>query len=195
MMVINSGDIVSIITGEESSNVLQESHPVSEENVTITRGNVSEGEKQSYVIDMKCASGGGSTMDWDKERVCRICHLSSEGLVEINASTSRTDLIRLGCGCKNELGIAHAYCAEAWFKVKGKRICEICGKAAQNITGVGTSSRFMEDWIQWRYTGTSSSSSDRGTESCWRRELFCYFLMACLVIAFVFPWFLRMDML
>uniref|UniRef100_A0A2P2PXU3 RING-CH-type domain-containing protein n=1 Tax=Rhizophora mucronata TaxID=61149 RepID=A0A2P2PXU3_RHIMU len=29
------------------------------------------------------------------------------------------DLIQLGCGCKDDLGIAHAHCAEAWFKLKG----------------------------------------------------------------------------
>ncbi|GFS46257.1 hypothetical protein Acr_00g0101070 [Actinidia rufa] len=30
-------------------------------------------------------------------------------------------LIQLGCRCKDELGIVHAHCAEAWFKLKGNR--------------------------------------------------------------------------
>ncbi|KAJ6728454.1 hypothetical protein OIU74_006497 [Salix koriyanagi] len=45
------------------------------------------------------------------------------------------DLIQLGCRCKHDLGFAHLYCAEAWFKLKGNRICEICGVTAVNITG------------------------------------------------------------
>ncbi|MCI13975.1 hypothetical protein A2U01_0035100, partial [Trifolium medium] len=33
----------------------------------------------------------------------------------------KTGLIMLGCACKDELGIAHRHCAEAWFKIKGNR--------------------------------------------------------------------------
>ena len=87
---------------------------------------VAEAE-DSCVIDIK-GSGGGRRQfkeSWDEERVCRICHLNSEQSLESTDSMSTTaadmGLIQLGCGCKDELGIAHSHCAEAWFKLKGNR--------------------------------------------------------------------------
>lgn len=83
--------------------------------------------EDSCVIDVK-GSGGGRRQfkeSWDGETVCRICHLNSEQSLECTDSTSATaadvDLIQLGCECKDELGIAHSHCAEAWFKLKGNR--------------------------------------------------------------------------
>lgn len=91
-------------------------------------GKVSETEKESCVIDVKCGNGDGKEFkeSSDGERVCRICHLSSEQPPETAPTTNATsgatsELIRLGCGCKDELGIAHSHCAEAWFKLKGNR--------------------------------------------------------------------------
>ncbi|KAG9440109.1 hypothetical protein H6P81_020274 [Aristolochia fimbriata] len=73
------------------------------------------------------------------------------------------------------------------------RFCEICGEAATNITDLGDQ-RFMEDWNERRILGreTNSSSYERGR--CWRGQPFCNFLMACLVIAFILPWFFRINM-
>ncbi|KAF5474547.1 hypothetical protein F2P56_006437 [Juglans regia] len=157
---------------------------------------VSESEKNSCVIDVKCSSGIGFGDNWDGERVCRICHLGSEQSSELDTGdsdmTTTTDLIQLGCGCKDELGIAHSYCAEAWFKLRGNRLCEICGKTAKNVKGA-VHSRFMEEWNERRFTAGSSNSSGRGG-GCWRGQPFCNFLMACLVIAFVLPWFFRVNM-
>ncbi|KAJ4703682.1 putative RING/FYVE/PHD zinc finger superfamily protein [Melia azedarach] len=160
-------------------------------------GKVSETEKESCVIDVKCGNGDGKEFkeSSDGERVCRICHLSSEQPPETAPTTNATsgatsELIRLGCGCKDELGIAHSHCAEAWFKLKGNRLCEICGQTAKNITGVGDC-RFMEEWNERRFIG-GNSPSERG--GCWRGQPFCNFLMACLVIAFVLPWFFRVNM-
>ncbi|KAG7962551.1 hypothetical protein I3843_09G071200 [Carya illinoinensis] len=159
---------------------------------------VSESERNSCVIDVKCSSGivGDNR---DGERVCRICHLGSEQsshmtelVTDDSNMTTTTDLIQLGCGCKDELGIAHSYCAEAWFKLRGNRLCEICGKTAKNVTGA-VHSRFMEEWNERRFTAGSSNSSGRGG-GCWRGQPFCNFLMACLVIAFVLPWFFRVNM-
>ncbi|GKU94380.1 hypothetical protein SLEP1_g7882 [Rubroshorea leprosula] len=150
----------------------------------------------SCVIDIKSGASGrlGFKETSDGERVCRICHLTSEQLLECDDSTSATatDLIQLGCACKDELGIAHSHCAEAWFKLKGNRFCEICGESAKNVTGVGDN-RFVEEWNVERYTLGGSNSSNRGG-GCWRRQPFCNFLMACLVIAFVLPWFFRVNM-
>jgi hypothetical protein len=61
--------------------------------------------------------------------ICRICHLASGQPLEATAvgtpnsvnNDDKTGLIMLGCACKDELGIAHRHCAEAWFKIKGNR--------------------------------------------------------------------------
>lgn len=86
-------------------------------------------EKTSCVIDVNCSSGKGFSENADVEWVCRICHLGSEQSSHVTVKritgdvnmTTMTDLIQLGCGCKDELGIAHSYCAEAWFKIRGNR--------------------------------------------------------------------------
>lgn len=73
------------------------------------------------------------------------------------------------------------------------RMCEICGETAKNVTGVGDIG-FMEDWNERRlFTRNRSHASDR-SGGCWRGQPFCNFLMACLVIAFVLPWFFRVNM-
>lgn len=168
----------------------------------LSKGSMDESEKNvnkvgnsSCVIDMTTGGGGGTEGggfkdNCDGERVCRICQLSSEGLLEstdaaATATTNTTDLIQIGCGCKDDLGCAHVYCAETWFKLKGNRICEICGETAMNIKVVGENP--FQERIFIRSTGFSSESSG----GCWRGQPFCNFVMACLVITFVFPWFFR----
>ncbi|KAK8330923.1 hypothetical protein V6Z12_A10G039600 [Gossypium hirsutum] len=140
--------------------------------------------EDACVIDVK-GSGGGRRQfkeSWDEETVCRICHLNSEQSLESTDSTSATaaavDLIQLGCECKDELGIAHSHCAEAWFKLKGNRMCEICGQTAKNISGV-RDNRFIEDWHGQGSTSGGGSFSDQRS-GCWRGQPFCNFLMACL---------------
>ncbi|KAL4290470.1 hypothetical protein GQ457_14G009120 [Hibiscus cannabinus] len=154
----------------------------------------------SCVIDIKGSDGGGgqkpSSESWDGEKVCRICHLNSEPSLKSTVSTSTTevapDLIQLGCGCKDELGSAHGHCAERWFKLKGNRICEICGQTAKNISVISDNS-FIEDWHGQRsMSGVTTFSEQRA--GCCRGQPFCNFLMACLVMAFVLPWFFRVNM-
>lgn len=55
---------------------------------------------------------GDGISDGD-QKICRICHLGLE--------TSSSEMIKLGCGCKKELGIAHLSCAQTWFKQRGNR--------------------------------------------------------------------------
>ncbi|PKI56486.1 hypothetical protein CRG98_023124 [Punica granatum] len=129
--------------------------------------------------------------------VCRICHLSSEQSLDIDMKESignaaALELIRLGCGCKDELGIAHTLCAEAWFKLKGNRLCEICSETARNISGVWDD-RFIDKWND-RLSMSSNINGPPERGGCWRGQPFCNFLMACLVIAFVLPWFFRVKM-
>ncbi|KAG5131043.1 hypothetical protein AAZX31_13G210300 [Glycine max] len=158
---------------------------------------VSETDKDSCVIDIKSGSCKKVYENSEGERVCRICHLTSvqsldETTVGTASSAKSADLIQLGCACKDELGIAHAHCAEAWFKLKGNRSCEICGETAENVFGV-TNHGFMEKWNERRFMDDDGNSSHR-FGGCWRGQPFCNFLMACLVIAFVLPWFFRVNM-
>ncbi|KAG4392037.1 hypothetical protein GLYMA_04G063700v4 [Glycine max] len=146
---------------------------------------VSETDKNSCVIDIKCSSRKEFYESSEGERICRICHLTSGQ--SLNATTVGTvesatseDLIQLGCACKDELGIAHGHCAEAWFKLKGNRLCEICGEAAKNVSGV-TSNAFMDEWNERRFVDIDGNSSHRVVR-CWRGQPFCNFLMACLHI-------------
>ncbi|KNA11227.1 hypothetical protein SOVF_137110 [Spinacia oleracea] len=145
--------------------------------------------EKSWVVDLKLGDGDIC----DGEIVCRICHLSSEQPWKFPFFAAKTDLIMLGCGCKGELSVAHSYCGEAWFKLKGNRICEICGEIANNIRGVGNES-FMEEWKDGRMNANALDSADRSAEGCWHGQPLCNFLMACLVIAFVLPWFFRFSM-
>lgn len=137
----------------------------------------------SHVIDIKCDGFVG-----ENQRVCRICHLNAK-----ESGKNCIELIELGCGCKGELGVAHLHCAEAWFKVRGNRLCEICSETVKNITGVGDV-RFMEEWSESQ-SGETAALSAGGSRRCLGGQPLCNFLMACLVIAFVLPWFFRVNML
>jgi len=85
---------------------------------------VSETDKNSCVIDIKCSSRKKIYKSSEGERICRICHLTSgqsSDATTVGTSDSATsaDLIQLGCACKGKPGIAHVHCALAWFKLKG----------------------------------------------------------------------------
>ncbi|KAG5029511.1 hypothetical protein AAZX31_05G148500 [Glycine max] len=163
----------------------------------VTNG-VSETDKNSCVIDINCHSCDGFSENLEGEMICRICHLASGQPLEAadvgtaSSATTNTDLIQLGCACKDELGIVHSHCAEAWFKLKGNRLCEICGETAKNVSDV-TDNGFIEEWNDTRFMDSDNTSSRR-FGGCWRGQPFCNFLMACLVIAFVLPWFFRVNM-
>ncbi|CAJ1961954.1 unnamed protein product [Sphenostylis stenocarpa] len=153
----------------------------------------------SCVIDINCRSRKKVCENSEGELICRICHLASmqpsdesETTVGPASSATNPDLIHLGCACKDELGIAHVHCAEAWFRLKGTRLCEICGETAANVLGV-TNYGFMEKWNERRFRDDGGNSSRR-FGGCWRGQPFCNFLMACLVIAFVLPWFFHVNM-
>lgn len=145
-----------------------------------------KGRCGSCVVDVG-DENGEKMGDFGSQRQCRICHLSA-----LESGKTLMDLITLGCGCKGELAFAHSHCAEAWFKLKGNRICEICGESANNITGAADA-RFMEEWNENRSTVSDIEASER-RRGCWQGQPLCNFLMACLVIAFVLPWFFRVNM-
>ncbi|KAE8684921.1 hypothetical protein F3Y22_tig00111105pilonHSYRG00729 [Hibiscus syriacus] len=124
------------------------------------------------------------------ERDCRICHLS------LDPSNQECDLpIELGCSCKDDLAAAHKQCAEAWFKIKGNRICEICGTTARNVAGPDE----LEMMEQWNDSNDSASAAApmaiRGAESrnFWQGHRFLNFLLACMVFAFVISWLFHFN--
>lgn len=191
-VVINPSEAPLMTGDNRTSNAKVDEVGLSKMLVEESKRKMVEGEKQSCVIDVSCGSAKNCGDKRDVERVCRICHLSSDQSPDRRtATTCIADLIPLGCGCKDDLGIAHYQCAEAWFMLKGNRMCEICGETARSITGVGDI-RFMEEWNE-RFVRSGSISSERG-RGCWRGQPFCNFLMACLVVAFVLPWFFRVNM-
>ncbi|XP_052203178.1 uncharacterized protein LOC127808649 [Diospyros lotus] len=168
----------------------------------------SKEDKKSCVIDVNCGVNRQFGEKLDGERVCRICHLSSDPSASetpprlvTTATTSVTPvtdakdgLMQLGCGCKDDLGIVHSTCAETWFKLKGYRQCEICGETARNVTGVGDY-RFIEEWTEPSRSHAIAINLPDGRRRCCRGKPFCNFLMACLLIAFVLSWFFRVNML
>ncbi|KAJ6333385.1 hypothetical protein OIU77_009287 [Salix suchowensis] len=164
VIVIDSEENAGINGGNQRLEAKENEMRSSKETVDESETEMHLGGKLPCVIDMTCgdgAGGGGLKDNCDGEKVCRICHLTSEGLLEptdttTTATTTSMDLIQLGCRCKHDLGFAHLYCAEAWFKLKGNRICEICGVTAVNITGI-RDNRFLErrfissgGWICYR---------------------------------------------
>ncbi|KAA3456250.1 Ribosomal protein L5 [Gossypium australe] len=152
-------------------------------------------EEDVSMIDIKGTGGVNSQFKecYDGESLCRICHLNSEQSLHITSTTAATmELIQIGCGCKDELGIAHSHCAEAWFNLKGNRLCEICGQTVGNIIGVKDNG-FIENWHHQGSTTVSVRTSDQGPDH-WRGQPFCNFLLACLVIAFVLPLFFHVNM-
>ncbi|EOA27792.1 hypothetical protein CARUB_v10023944mg [Capsella rubella] len=116
------------------------------------------------------------------ERICRICHFGSDqspegGTSGDNKSVS-PDLIEIGCKCKNELGLAHLHCAEAWFKLRGNSVCEICGCTAKNVTV-----RLMEDWGGERdNTMDERRRRGRGQSCC----IFMVFLLTIILLHWFF---------
>ncbi|CAK7350396.1 unnamed protein product [Dovyalis caffra] len=135
VIVIGPEENVGINGGNQSLKLKGNEMRSSKGTMDASETKVNRVGKSSCVIDMTCSGGGGAgggiggggfKDNCDGERVCRICHLSSEGLLEATeasatATANSLDLIQIGCGCKDDLGIAHLYCAEAWFKLKGNR--------------------------------------------------------------------------
>ncbi|KAI4338881.1 hypothetical protein MLD38_023889 [Melastoma candidum] len=128
----------------------------------------------------------------ERERDCRICHLG----LESNSHESGVP-IELGCSCKDDLGAAHKNCAEAWFKIRGNKICEICNSIARNVIGA----------VEMETTEQSANEVDNPTASFaaiaasapserrhfWQGHRFLNFLLACMIFAFVISWLFHFN--
>ncbi|XP_027337888.1 uncharacterized protein LOC113851569 [Abrus precatorius] len=126
------------------------------------------------------------------EKDCRICHLGLE-----SDSQDCGVPIELGCSCKGDLGTAHKNCAEAWFKIKGNRTCEICHSVALNVYGANEdTSQSLSDsnnGIAIASTITTQTQSP-DTRRFWQGHRFLNFLLACIVFAFVISWLFHFNM-
>ncbi|XP_010549417.1 PREDICTED: uncharacterized protein LOC104820605 [Tarenaya hassleriana] len=173
---------------------VHEAGSVIEEGETVVEENPNKKAKESHVIDLRSGNSGGGECDGKRE--CRICHLSYEQSPEVTDRVSgksvNMDLIQIGCGCKDELGSAHVYCAEAWFKLKGNRVCEICGQPARNITGLRNNG-FIEEWSGDRLINYGEGAF-RQRRRCEGGPSCCNILMACLITIFVLPWFFHVNL-
>ncbi|KAK7276339.1 hypothetical protein RIF29_17478 [Crotalaria pallida] len=119
------------------------------------------------------------------ERDCRICHLS----MDMTNHESGTP-IELGCSCKDDLAAAHKQCAEAWFKIKGNKTCEICGSIALNVAGP-IEVQMTEQWNEANDASVvppTVPAPPAETRSFWQGHRFLNFLLACMVFAFVISW-------
>ncbi|XWS65908.1 hypothetical protein CRYUN_Cryun05aG0154000 [Craigia yunnanensis] len=124
------------------------------------------------------------------ERDCRICHLSLDPTNQESGVP-----IELGCSCKDDLAAAHKQCAEAWFKIKGNRTCEICGSTAQNVVAANETD-MMEQWNEANdSTAAAAPVTIHAAESrnFWQGHRFLNFLLACMVFAFVISWLFHFN--
>ncbi|KAK7372447.1 hypothetical protein VNO80_05825 [Phaseolus coccineus] len=124
------------------------------------------------------------------ERDCRICHLS----MDMTNHESGTP-IELGCSCKDDLAAAHKQCAEAWFKIKGNKTCEICGSIARNVAGA-IEIQMTEQWNEANDASTvppSGTAPPTETRNFWQGHRFLNFLLACMVFAFVISWLFHFN--
>lgn len=118
---------------------------------------------------------------------CRICHLS------LDSTNQESGIpIELGCSCKEDLAAAHKHCAEAWFKIKGNKTCEICGSVARNVIG-GNETEFMDQWNETSNTTAATPAPATETRSFWHGHRFLNFLLACMVFAFVISWLFHFN--
>ncbi|XP_078427931.1 uncharacterized protein LOC144700298 [Wolffia australiana] len=122
------------------------------------------------------------------DKDCRICHLSLVGGVQECGIA-----IELGCSCKDDLAAAHRQCAETWFKIKGNRICEVCGAVAKNVVGGGDS----ETAEQWQEGGGAATPPPgppaEPAQSFWQSHRLLNLLLACLVLALFVSWLFHFN--
>lgn len=124
------------------------------------------------------------------EKDCRICHMGLE-----SESHESGPPIELGCSCKEDLAAAHKNCAEAWFKIKGNRTCEICHSIARNVYSPNED---LTEHVSENNNATASSTLSTAvptaeTQRFWHGHRFLNFLLACMVFAFVISWLFHFN--
>ncbi|XP_044507598.1 uncharacterized protein LOC123227048 [Mangifera indica] len=149
-------------------------------------------ERRSSVseVDLECGVVTESKQHSAKvKRDCRICHLS------LDESNQESGLpIELGCSCKEDLAAAHKHCAEAWFKIKGNKTCEICGSTAHNVAGASEAD-LVEQWNESSDATPAATAHVHQAEmrNFWQGHRFLNFLLACMVFAFIISWLFHFN--
>jgi len=130
-----------------------------------------DGSKLKDKVDHDVEKGGdGSGTD----KTCRVCHMGMDTNQDIE----------LGCACKADLALAHKQCAETWFKIKGNRICEICGSTARNVLVGVEDGEVVDESIE----GNTTTTAIPEERNSWPRHRLFNILLACIVFAFVISW-------
>lgn len=142
----------------------------------------------SVEADLECGVPEGKPHLAKVEKDCRICHLSMDA-----ANQESGFPIELGCSCKDDLAAAHKQCAEAWFKIKGNKTCEICGSLARNVAGANED-ELMEQWNETNEAAAATAHVNPAeTRDFWQGHRFLNFLLACMVFAFVISWLFHFN--
>ncbi|KAL1368509.1 hypothetical protein HN51_022659 [Arachis hypogaea] len=169
--------------------------------------NVADGDDDDCSVEIEIESGVPeikvhlATNNKVESRDCRICHLGLEGDDGNNESGVP---IELGCSCKDDLAAAHKNCAEAWFKIKGNRTCEICHTIARNVysasedttealSDINNNNISVTVGSAASTTISAPSSSSSETRRFWHGHRFLNFLLACMVFAFVISWLFHFN--
>ncbi|GMH26813.1 hypothetical protein Nepgr_028656 [Nepenthes gracilis] len=120
---------------------------------------------------------------------CRICHVSFDG-----SNSNFGVAIELGCSCKEDLAAAHKQCAEAWFKIRGNKTCEICGSIARNVDEANDAEP-VERCDEANSTSTTAAvpTHQADPRNFWQGHRILNFLLACMVFAFVISWLLHFN--
>ncbi|XP_065872852.1 uncharacterized protein [Euphorbia lathyris] len=142
-------------------------------------------------MDLECGVPETKLHLANVEKDCRICHLS----LDVGNQDSGLP-IELGCSCKEDLAAAHKHCAEAWFKIKGNKTCEICGSVARNVVGPNEV-ELVEQWNEVNEAAAVVTAAPSvhiaETRHFWQGHRFLNFLLACMVFAFVISWLFHFN--
>ncbi|KAG4922037.1 hypothetical protein JHK82_050991 [Glycine max] len=113
---------------------------------------------------------------------------ASECSVEVEARSGVPEI-------KDDLAAAHKHCAEAWFKIKGNRTCEICHSVARNVYGGHEESTEHLSDANNAITAATLSTPAPSAEPrrFWHGHRFLNFLLACMVFAFVISWLFHFN--
>ncbi|MBA0572275.1 hypothetical protein Golob_002629 [Gossypium lobatum] len=167
------------------------------DNYSFTEGEIDGGASDSRRVS-DCSveveiEGGVAEMKVHLAKVekdCRICHLG----LESNSHEFGVP-IQLGCSCKDDLAAAHKLCAEAWFKIRGNKTCEICHSIARNVVGVNEGTDPSNDTNSSTTTAAvPGPAAHTETPSFWHGHRILNFLLACMVFAFVISWLFHFNM-
>ncbi|CAI0412202.1 unnamed protein product [Linum tenue] len=199
---------------EEEEETEQEKSCSSDSGDEIVKASRRRGDSSSCSedVDLELGLGQNAEIDDDEEeegkqlhlgnnveeRDCRICHLSLDTGNEDSGFP-----IDLGCSCKDDLAAAHKHCAEAWFKIKGNKTCEICGSVARNVAGATEAETVVEQWNEGSdevavassvaAAGQPAAEGSNAGRHFWQGHRFLNFLLACMVFAFVISWLFHFN--